>query len=420
MKKIRVFIGFSEVANVFSNLLKGFRSAGVQYTFIVFGENPNKYEGDIKINFFQKCFIELSEKMILTKNRKIYYNILYLLHILLRFPLFVWAISRHDVFIFNYNSSFLGLYDLPVLKFFNKKIIYYYFGSDSRPPYMNGNYISDQYTVNDVYRLTRDKVKKLEWIEKYSTYIISDEKYSQLFSRKVIDASQIGIPIDLRHVESKINTARSDSVTIIHAPSSRKAKGSDIFLGIIEELKSEGHNINYIELYNVSNKVVLEHLMNCDFLLDELYSDSLMAGLATEAAYFSKPAIIGGYANFDSRSVSIPVSLYVDPSEIKNAILKLILDEEFRLELGQKAKAYVSKYRTPKVVFENILNVLKDDIPEDWVFDAAKSNYIYGWAVSKESLRLFLKEYVDTVGTEGLFLSHNSNLENDILDFIKE
>jgi hypothetical protein len=420
MKKIRIFIGFSEVANVFSNLLKGFRGLGVQYTFIVYGENPNKYEGDNSKNIFQEYFYYLNERMIAHKKSRIISNFFYLIHVLLRVPLFIWALSRHDVFVFSYNSSFFGLYDLPILKFFNKKIIYYYFGSDGRPPYLNGNYISEEYNLSDVYNLSLDKYKKLKWIEKYSTYIISDLNYSQFFSTKIIDLLQIGIPINLEHIETNEEMVRGGMINILHAPSSKKAKGSKIFSEIIEELKNEGHNINYIELSNVPNRIVLEGLIKCDFLVDELYSDAPMAGLATEAAYFAKPAIIGGYASFDSRKGVTPPSLYVEPSKIKQAIVKLIVDKRFRIELGEKAKKYVAKYRTPEVVTNKFLQIVNDDIPDEWFFDAPKSDYFYGWAVSKENLKFFLKNYIEKYGKEGLFLSHNSNLENKILDFIRD
>lgn len=423
MKKINIFIGFSEVANVFSNLLKGFRKLDIDYTFIVYGENIRQYEGDTKKSLFQYLFNQLNKSIDLYKKNIILSKFFYLSHVLLRLPLLVWALIRHNVFIFSYNSSFLGLYDLPILKFFNKKIIYCYFGADGRSPYINGNYILEKIDLDDVYELTKDKYNKHKKIEKYADYIISDYNYSQFFTAQVIDFLYIGIPVDFETLQLDTNSLESENslkINIVHAPSSKKVKGSEYFSKIIQELKSEGFEINYIELTNVPNRVVLENLVKCDFVLDELYSDAPMAGLATEAAYFGKASVIGGYANFDSRIDEVPPSMYVEPSEIKGAIIKLINDKEFRIELGNKAKQYVKNYRNPEAVANRFLRIINDDIPQEWFFDASKSDYFYGWGVSKEDLKEFLKKYVGKFGKDGLFLSHNPTLESKILEFIKD
>lgn len=415
----KIFLGFSEVANVYANLTKGFKKLKIDYTFITFGENIRKYDNQDKKSIFQILFITLSHRQSLSQGftKRLYQA----LHILVRIPLFIKSIFAYDVFIFNYNSSFFGLYDLPILKFFNKKIIYCYFGSDGRAPYLSGNYILENYSLEQIYSISRNLYSKNQKIEKYANYILIDLNYTQFFSIKAIDFLHIGIPMDLSDINIENNNYKDkSSINIVHAPSTKKQKGSMYFSKIIKELQSEGFDINYIELSNVPNRVVLENLAVCDFVLDELYSDALMAGLATEAAYFAKPSVIGGYANFDSRINEVPPSLYVEPSQIKSAIIKLINDKEFRIELGNRAKQYVKNYRNPEAVANRFLRIINNDIPQEWFFDASKSDYFYGWGVSKEDLKEFLKKYVGKFGKEGLFLSHNPNLENKILEFIKE
>ncbi len=413
----RIFLGFSEVANVYTNLVKGFEKLEIDHLFITYGENIRGYNYKDKPTVYQLLFNGLSYRILHSKGpiHRFYQN----LHVLVRLPLFIKAIIKYDVFIFNYNSSFFGLYDLPILKLFNKKIIYCYFGSDGRAPYLNGNYILEDYTLEQVYEISKKLSKKNKKIEKYADYIISDPNYSQFFSSKLIDFLYIGIPMDLSHIKDRnsSNTMRSNQVRIVHAPSTKKQKGSEYFSEIIDEIKVEGYDIDYIELNNVPNKVVLEKLLQCDFVLDELYSDSPMAGLATEAAYFGKPAIVGGYADFNKRTDEIPPSMYVDPTEIKNAIIKLIEDEKFRVELGKKAKEYVSNYRTPEMVASRFIKIINGDIPDEWFFDASSSDYIYGWGVSKEDLRDFLRRYLDKYGREGLFLEHNPKLADRIEAF---
>jgi len=43
------------------------------------------------------------------------------------------------------------------------------------------------------------------------------------------------------------------------------------------------------------NHAVLEELGKCDFVIDQAFADYGMAGFATEAAWFGKTAVVGGY-----------------------------------------------------------------------------------------------------------------------------
>ena len=419
----KIFIGFSEVANFYSNILKGFKKLNIEYEFFNYGENKREYNPDLSKSIIQKGFSNLSKMQFSSKNRLLR-SLFYIMHILLRVPLFIYSVIKFDVFIFNYNSSFFGLYDLPILKFFNKKIIYTFHGSDSRPPYMSGNYIYEDYSLEVVYKITKNLNKKNQIIDKYADYIICGPASTQFFNRKTINFQTIGLPIDLSTIKvDTVDIKNKKATHIVHAPSTKKQKGSDIFFKIINELKEDGYSIQYDELYNLPNIEVLKRLAVCDFVLDEIYSDTTVAGLATEAAYFSKPTIVGGYykqIGRDLNNIPIPPSLYVNPSEIKSAVVKLIEDIQFRTALGNDVKKYVSTLWTPEAVANRFLRIINDDIPQEWFFDASKSDYLYGWGVSKEDLKEFLKKYVGKFGRDGLFLSHNPTLEDKILEFIKD
>src|SRR3990170_1211052 len=63
-------------------------------------------------------------------------------------------------------------------------------------------------------------------------------------------------------------------------------------LKFIKKMQLKGHSIELIEIIRKTNAEVLDELSRCDFIIDELYSDAAMAGFATEAAFFGKPAIV--------------------------------------------------------------------------------------------------------------------------------
>ena len=52
---------------------------------------------------------------------------------------------------------------------------------------------------------------------------------------------------------------------------------------------------------------ILAELARCDFVIDQLYSDYPLPGLATEAAWFGKPTVVGGYAQYAIRPARLLV-----------------------------------------------------------------------------------------------------------------
>jgi hypothetical protein len=418
--KIKIFIGFSEVANYYTNLIKGFDQIGVEYFFISFGKNKRSYGINDEKFFDQKLMHYITRGL---QKNKFYKILFYKAFIIFRIYLFLKYTFKCNVFIFSYNSSFLWLYDLPILKFFNKKIIYIYHGSDSRPPYLSGNYINNGFSLNFVKNFSQYIFKKNKIVEKYADHIVGLPSSSQFFSRKLINFLWIGLPIDLNSHKLNKLPKKNKTIKIIHAPSVKKAKGSKHFRKIISELKNEGYKIHFKELYNVTNKKVLIELQSSDILLDELYSDTVLAGFATEGAFFSVPTIVGGYykdIKKDMKNMSLPPSMYVEPEKIKSALIKLIGSKITRRTLGKNAMDFVKNFWSPKLVAKKFLMLIKDKkLPGTSYFHQTDIEYFNGWGVSDKDLKNFLKKYISKFGKAALFLSHNKKLEKKILEYIK-
>jgi glycosyltransferase involved in cell wall biosynthesis len=170
------------------------------------------------------------------------------------------------------------------------------------------------------------------------------------------------------------------SPIIVHAPSRTDAKGTSEILNILDELRAEGLMFTINVLVEKSNEDVLAALDECDFVIDQLYSDSPMATFASEAAAFGKPAIVGSYikaAEFEwAYSMhGVPPSLVCHPNDLKAAIRSLITDIELRLSLGLKAQEYVKNFLAPEVVAKRYLLLFRRKAPRDWTCIPGK---IYG------------------------------------------
>lgn len=416
----RISIGPGEIAGYFSRLRVGFDELGVPCEHFVLRPNPFAYP---ESSYFLKEAIQRAVPLRESKN--------WLIRLFgrsvemaIRLAVFLYALVRCDVFIFTGFGSFFWFYELPLLKLLGKKVIVIYLGSDARPPLFSGRHLDDKdvhVESASSYEEAIKMVKRIRKVEGYADVIINHTATSQYFLRPFVRLLAVGIPINVQVDVAK--EPQRESIRILHAPSRPLAKGSFVFRQVVAELNAEGYSIDFVELVGVPNRVVLEELQNCDFVIDELYSDTPLAMFATEAAMFGKPAIVGGYyaaqLNTDNHNSVLPPSLYVVPEEIKQAIRKMIDDVEFRADMGMRARDFIINNWSARMVAKNYLCLIDGDIPKHWISNPNELDYFLGWGLSKENWRKQVGEYIFDLGSDALLLNHNPRLEQKVLNEIK-
>jgi len=415
----RISIGPGEVAGYFSGLKSGFDELGVPCEHFVLSANKFAYQESA---YFLRSVYQAGATLSESKNNGArFIGRLWTRGV--RATVFLYALIRCDVFIFSGFSSFLGFRELPLLKFLGKKVIVVFLGSDARPPIFSGRHLDDMGTYVDssaAYKESKQLVKKIQQVEKYADVIVNHTATSQYFSRPFERFVAVGMPITVRTSAAPVQENQQSAIRILHAPSRPVAKGSLIFRKLIDELKAEGYTIEFIELVGVPNSTVLEELQKCDFVLDELYSDMPLAMFATEAAMFGKPVVVGGYYavrfKLDNHDCEIPPALFVEPEGIKQAIKKMIVDHDFRLDLGRRAHHFILESWNAHKVAQNYLRLIEGDIPENWIAKPEAMDYCLGWGLSKENWRKQVKEYVEELGEDELMFNHNPKLKKKILD----
>ena len=419
--KYKIFIGLTEIAGYYTNLQKGFDELGVQNTFINLGKNKFQYKHRIQYSFIVEPIKKANEKYFEYGSKKlksiideIKLQFWKFIHVFLKAVLFLMVIPTHSVFIFGFRRSFFdSKVDLKILKFLKKKIIFVYHGTDSRPPYMNGAF-KDQ-SPREIIEKTRQWKQEIDKIDKYADYVINHPPTSHFHERKIITDFAIGIPYHSDYEpEQDVNT---DRIRIIHSPSSPELKGTERIRESISSLKEKYKNIEYIEIINQPNHVVLEHIATCDFVVDQIYSDTHMAGFSTEAAFLGKPAVVGGYYKDyiydDVPNEYLSPGIFCHPDEIESAIENLIVNKDYRLELGEKLKQFIRNNWNPARVAERYLKLLNNDFPENWYFNPLSLKYPYGWGINKENLKKLIKDVLQDrkENLKFLHLSHNPKLE---------
>ncbi len=362
MKK-RVFIGLKEIAGGASQLCLGFRELGHTCDFFSFQKHKFKYReptNSILMRLIQAAYDKWSKAWEARKEpARVFWK--YTTKALLAL-LLVGGLLKYDIFIFFFNTTFSKRQlDLPILKFFGKKTVFIYCGSDSRPPYLSGRYVDLADTpegVDQLAEMTRLQKLKIIRAEKYADHLIDIPPQALFHERKYISFEAIGKPGLVPAIPPADRRDGAQTV-IVHSPSNPKTKGTERVREIIAELKAEGYLIKYVELVGETNETVLRWLAECDLVIDQIWSDTPMAGLATEAAFRGKPTVVGGYyADFVKDELPdylIAPTLFVHPDKVKEAVERLLNDPELRLELGARAKDFVEKNYKASLSAQKIL-----------------------------------------------------------------
>jgi glycosyltransferase involved in cell wall biosynthesis len=424
---LRVFIGLTEVAGYFGNLAKGLEELGIETTLVDLYAHPFQY-ADASGGSLVRLHRWLGRRRRSARAHRALSSLWWAsLQKVCVLAILVKAVLTCDAFIFSSNTTFLRYLELPVLRLLGKRLIFVFTGSDHRPSYMDGESIVslDDRGIARCVELTREIKEKVRNIERQADVIVGHHLSAHLHERRFVPFLLIGIPFT---THPRPPTASEDgarrAVRIVHAPSTPRQKGTPEIRAAIEGLRADGLAIDFIELEGRPNRVVLDELARCDFVVDELYSDTRMAGLATEAAFFGKPSVVGGYARDDDLAIGdiyspadFPPVHYCHPEAIEDAIRRLITDMPYRLELGRRARDFVRRNWTPNQVARRYVALIENQVPESWMFDPHDIRYMSGTGIPESVTRTVVRRLIDTQGRSALCLSDKPEMERALLAF---
>ncbi len=401
---MKVFIGLTEIAGYFENLAEGIRRNGTACDFYDLGDHPFRYA-------------EPRTRLLKLNRRLLKSRLLRPVRQLLKLMLLVSSLFKYDAFIFNSGKSFFNNIDLPLFKLFKKKIVYVFTGSDSRPPYINGAVASHYIFKNggfDADRCieeTRGIKRNLSRIERYADYIVCNVLSAQFHTRPVVSYLHMGIPFTPRE---KKTVHASREIRILHSPSHPEAKGTAEIRAAVENLKEEGLPVVYKEISGKPHEEVLKALSGCDLVVDQLYSDTPMAGFAAEAAGFAKPSVVGGYGWDETRRLIprelMPPSHICRPDDILPSLRKIVADRVFREELGRKAHDFMEKNWAPKEVAARYLRLLREGAPEEWIYNPSEVTYVHGACIHEDRMLGIVDMMIRRGGTGSLQLNDKPGL----------
>lgn len=420
---MRIFIGLNEIAGYYSGLKKGFDEIGVESNFVTIRSHHFKYHANEASNFLIRAIKRLNRSNPTLKANRATRLRHSLLSKLILFPLFIWALWKHDVFIFGQMSTFFNYKELPILKLFGKKIIHVFHGGDSRPPYICGSFVLTfpEWNIEQWIEYTRQRKEAIKTIERYSDARLGLLAFAQLAEKPFVSVLRVGLPIVPNKTRFGTNSPDPSVARIIHCPSDPQFKGTDRIRQAVANLKDKGYQLEFVEITNQPNQTALEEIAKSDFVIDQLYSDSPMASVATEAAFLGKPAVIGGYAPEiiiqALGSGEMPPSIFCHPDEIEKTIESLLRDKDRTRRLGEKAKQFVEENWAPSKVAERYLKIINNEVPQSWIFDPRSCRHVHGCGLPEEKAKEMVRKIIEAGGRQALQLSDKPELETMFVEF---
>jgi len=357
MNRPKFFVGIHEIGDTTLRLSQGLRELGYEVTNVVIKPSTPiiPQEGH--------------DRYIRTSNMVLYRHDL--------IKEFIKNSYSHDIFIFNFSTSFfssfiplkyvgiLSYIDVLLLKAIGKKIVFISNGDDLRSRKLlidemkkEGLYSHARYMEDDLedmiivtgYDSIRNRRARI--IEKYADYIFAKPDRAQFLTKPY---NLIWPAIDLRTVKYRV--LQSDEPLILHAPSSRLIKGTKYVLNAIKKLEKENYKFRFMLCENIRNEELKKKLFDSEIIIDQLLLPGY--GLFSIEAMASGNAVLGSaVAGYNGFSDDLPI-VTTTPDTIYENLKMVLEDPGLRVELAKKGRKYVEKYHELRKVTRDFLKKIE-------------------------------------------------------------
>jgi glycosyltransferase involved in cell wall biosynthesis len=429
----RVFLGVLDIGGYYGALTHGLRELGVEAHAIDLGQNVFQYAKTAGshpiLSLYKWSYAHFHKTRTLSRINPLRY-LWTATNLIALGVLLTWICVHFDIVVLKSGIGLTGnLFDLRLFKWSRKAIVFIYHGSDSRPPYLNA-YWDEHMSGPRLVEWTRQIKSHVDRVSPFADYILDNPLSAHFQTRSACTVQCLGNFVDPGKIQLAVGMVddypqkpKGKALRILHAPSLRGIKGSDQIRETIGRLQDEGNGIDYIEISNQPNAVVIREILQSDLVVDELYSDTHGAMFALEAAALGKPSIVCGYGRdelkrFVPPEATVPTH-YCLPEEFENALRRMLNDEEYRMACGQRAREFSKGWASPKAAASRLLMIAQGNAPRSWFFDPKEIRYIYGFGGKPEKIVRVIRKLLDHGGKKALLLEDKPAVRDRIVDFSK-
>jgi glycosyltransferase involved in cell wall biosynthesis len=273
-----------------------------------------------------------------------------------------------DIVHYTYTPIFSDARDVKYAFDEGKTIYVEWVGSDIRNP----DYLK---TINPYYRdafengyeyanaeSKRQSMKNQGLFAKYGAIPLLCPEMSLFADRSLFSNIQLLYQrVNINDFSPSYPSLNNNKPLIIHSPTAKVAKGSNIIIPIIEELKKQ-FDFDFMLLHDISREKVLEIMQKADIFLDQIIGGSY--GMAAmEAMSFGKPVMCYIMPQVFEAGLSAECPIVnTNPDNLKEQLIKLITNSQLRNEIGIKSREFAEKFHDVEKVSSQLLTIYKTEL----------------------------------------------------------
>ncbi|MFZ7102540.1 MAG: hypothetical protein ACOWWO_07770 [Peptococcaceae bacterium] len=272
-------------------------------------------------------------------------------------------IDYYDIFHFHNSCSIIEDHrDIHMIKEAGKKMLMHHRGNDVRfrtlarrgrnytNPYVNAeNSFHDVQMVKNL-KLFADTMHAAI-VQDYELYPYVVDYYQEK-GKPVYVLPRL---IDTNLLQPAYPHKTTKCPVIVHAPTHRQFKGSDIIEKIIAQLKKE-QPLHYINIEGKSHEETLKYYRQADIIIDQILCGAY-GNVSVEGMALGKPVIC--YIRPDLRKTcfrDLPI-VSANPDTLYDQLKKLLKDPARRYELGKAGRRYAEKHHEGRYVIAQLIKI---------------------------------------------------------------
>jgi hypothetical protein len=253
-------------------------------------------------------------------------------------------------------------------------------------------------------------------VSRYADWVIDNPLSAHFQPTPFVNWFAVGMPVLGVDSEGVDRSGENAIPRILHCPSNLRGKGTFEIREIVDQLRRDGLEFEYVEISGRPHDDVIEEIRRSDFVIDQLYCDTPLAGFASEAASYGKAAVVGIH-DLDRVEVAFPAAVkgaICEPRALAEKIRELVSSVERRREAGRKAYGFIQQW-TPEKVAQRMATVLVDGPKREWVVETHQGASAFGWGLPEEASRDSIADLVKAYGESGLCLDDQPELKAAML-----
>ena len=350
--------------------------------------------------------------------------------LIIKIRVVIYIITKIDACIYIGGRGLFGFpFEYYLFRMLGIRVVHMFVGTASRPRYLSSNAKAvingSERSIKKLASRIKRQSKRVANFSHAATTVIENPLCGHFHRTPFINFFKLGIPIDKssfantgegHHHKNDSHLSDNRKIRILHCPSKPEIKGTERIKQILNPEVLSGLNAELIIKTGVSRDVILEELSKCDFVIDQLYSDTPLAGFAAEAAYHGKLPIVGGYGWQDILAVmdisELPPSEMCHPDQLLDTVQKLCKLPDNGNRRAKDIQEFMDSGAWSSSEFaKKMLAIVSGNIDEKWLFNPALTSYMHGVGLSEEESKQIVSRLIKISGIGSLRLKHIPGLE---------